>query len=132
MQTSIPLSCDAGLGDEKNLTKESKGGYGTGRLSESNNTSTESGNRPAIEKSSKKKKGKFSGNTRSFVTESDLDKQEPNPSKSKKNQKKGKDTSTSHVSESKRSKEDSVSVPSEEWIISKILALVPELEEQGW
>ncbi|KNA09317.1 hypothetical protein SOVF_154620 [Spinacia oleracea] len=128
MQTSIPLSCDAGLGDEKNLTKESKGGYGTGRLSESNNTSTESGNRPAIEKSSKKKKGKFSGNSRS--TESDLDKQEPNPSKSKKNQKKGKDTSTSHVSESKRSKEDSVSVPSEEWIISKILALVPELEEQ--
>lgn len=86
MQTSIPLSCDAGLGDEKNLTKESKGGYGTGRLSESNNTSTESGNRPAIEKSSKKKKGKFSGNSRS--TESDLDKQEPNPSKSKQRRKK--------------------------------------------
>lgn len=130
MQTSIPVISVAGLGDEKPLTKESKAGSGSDRLSEINDTSSEAGNRPAMERGSKKKKGKSSGNTRSSATESDLDKQEPIPSKSKKNQRKGKDTTRSSVSESKRSKEDSVSGPSEEWIINKLLALIPEFEEQ--
>ncbi|KAL2899168.1 E3 UFM1-protein ligase 1-like protein [Bienertia sinuspersici] len=128
MQTSIPLSA-AGLGDEKHSTKESKGGNGSGRLSELNET-TESGNRLGMERGSKKKKGKSAGNSRSSTTESDIDNQEHAPSKSKKNQRKGKDSSASHVSESKSSK--GVAVPSEEWVINKILVLVPEFEEHDF
>ncbi|XP_010685858.2 E3 UFM1-protein ligase 1 homolog isoform X2 [Beta vulgaris subsp. vulgaris] len=131
METSISLSSAAGLIDEKHPTKDSKGGNNSGRLSELNETSTESGNRPGTERGSKKKKGKSAGSTRNSAPENDLDNQEPVPSKSKKNQKKGKDTSTSHVPESKRSKEDGPSVPSEDWIINNILTLVPEFEEQG-
>ncbi|CAO2840011.1 unnamed protein product [Amaranthus hypochondriacus] len=131
MQTSISFSSPGGVGDEKHLTKESKGGNAPSRLSEFNETTNESGNRPSIEKGSRKKKGKSTGNTRSSAIESELVSQEPVPSKSKRNQKKGKDTSTSHISESKRLKEDGVSVPSEDWIINNILTLVPEFEEQG-
>lgn len=130
MQASISLSSAAELGDEKHQTKESKGGNGSSRMSEVNESSTESGNRPGMERGSKKKKGKSTGNSRTSIVESDLDNQESVPSKSKRNQRKGKDSSTSHVSESKRSKEDNV-VPSEEWIINNILSLVPEFEEQG-
>uniref|UniRef100_A0A803LCQ9 E3 UFM1-protein ligase 1 homolog n=1 Tax=Chenopodium quinoa TaxID=63459 RepID=A0A803LCQ9_CHEQI len=130
MQTTIPISTASKIDDEKQPTKESKGGNDSGRLSEFNDVSTEGGNRPAMDRGSKKKKGKSSGNPRSSAAESDLNKQEPIPSKSKRNQRKGKDTSVLHVSESKRSKEDSVGVPSEEWIINKVLALVPEFEEQ--
>lgn len=131
MQASISLSFASGLDDEKHQTKENKGGNGSGRMSELNESITESGNRPGMERGSKKKKGKATGNSRTSVTESDLDNQEPVPSKSKRNQRKGKDSSTSHVSESKRSKEDGVVVPSEEWIINNLLSLVPEFEEQG-
>lgn len=131
MQTSISFSSPSGVGDEKHLTKESKGGSAPSRLSEFSETTNESGNRPSIEKGSRKKKGKSTGNTRSSAIESELVSQEPVPSKSKRNQKKGKDTSTSHISESKRLKEDGVSVPSEDWIINNILTLVPEFEEQG-
>ncbi|XP_021720945.1 E3 UFM1-protein ligase 1 homolog [Chenopodium quinoa] len=130
MQTTIPISSASKIDDEKHPIKESKGGNDSGRLSELNDVSTECGNRPAMERGSKKKKGKSSGNPRSSASESDLNKQEPIPSKSKRNQRKGKDSSVSHVSESKRSKEDSVGAPSEEWIINKVLALVPEFEEQ--
>lgn len=130
MQTFC-VSASAKLGDEKNLTKENKGGNDSGRLSESNDTSIESGSRSGMEKGSKKKKGRSGGNTRNSAAESDLDNQEPMPTKSKKNQRKGKDTSASHMSESKKSKEDNIAVPSEDWIVSKVLSVVPEFEEQG-
>ena len=71
------------------------------------------------------------GNTKSYAAETDLDNQEVVPTKSTKNQRKGKESSASHISESKRSKQSSVDVPSEDWIINKILTLVPEFEEQG-
>ncbi|KAJ8440244.1 hypothetical protein Cgig2_024009 [Carnegiea gigantea] len=128
MQT-FSVSVSAKLGDERNTTKENKGGTDSGRLPESSNTSIEGASRPGMEKGSKKKKGK-SGNTRNSATD-DLDNQEPMPTKSKKNLRKGKDTSASHVSESKKSKEDNVAVPSEDWIVRKILSLVPEFEEEG-
>ncbi|KAL9235232.1 hypothetical protein vseg_010011 [Gypsophila vaccaria] len=122
-----PLSTPT-LGDGKPLSKESKGGRDSARLSELNE---DSGGRAGTERGSKKKKGKSTGNTKSSVTEADLDNQEVIPTKSKKNQRKGKDSSSSQILESKRSKENSVDVPSEDWIIDKILTLVPEFEEQG-
>ncbi|XP_074302186.1 E3 UFM1-protein ligase 1 homolog isoform X1 [Silene latifolia] len=116
------------LGDGKQLTKESKGGRDSARSSELNE---ESGGRTATERGSKKKKGKSSGNSKSSTIEIAQDNEEVISTKSKKNQRKGKDSSASHVSESKRSKENNVDVPSKDWIIDKILALVPEFEEQG-
>ncbi|KAH9624383.1 hypothetical protein KSS87_011894 [Heliosperma pusillum] len=117
------------LGDGKQLTKESKGGRDSAKLSELNE---ENGGRAAgTERGSKKKKGKSSGNTKSSTIEIAQDNEEVIPTKSKKNQRKGKDSSASHASESKRSKESNVDFPSEDWIIDKILTLVPEFEEQG-
>uniref|UniRef100_A0A7C9DWZ8 E3 UFM1-protein ligase 1 homolog n=1 Tax=Opuntia streptacantha TaxID=393608 RepID=A0A7C9DWZ8_OPUST len=128
MQT-FSVSVSAKLGDEKNTTKENKCGNDSGRLPEPSDNNVESGSKPGMEKGSKKKKGK-SGNSRNSASD-DLDNQEPVPTKSKKNQRKGKDISASHVSESKKSKEDNVAVPSEDWIVGKLLSLVPEFEEQG-
>ncbi|KAK9734880.1 hypothetical protein RND81_04G169200 [Saponaria officinalis] len=116
------------LGDGKQQSKESKGGRDSARLSELNE---ESGGRAGTERGSKKKKGKSTGNNKSFATEVESDNQEVISTKFKKNQRKAKDSSASQISESKRSKENSVDVPSEDWIIDKILTLVPELEEQG-
>ena len=82
---------------------------------------------------------KSDGNAIVGAPESVSDNQEYVPTKSKKNKRKGKDTSSLQVSDSKtgakkesvRTKEDNLSIPSEEWIMQKIMTLVPDFEEQG-
>ncbi|XP_043719351.1 E3 UFM1-protein ligase 1 homolog isoform X2 [Telopea speciosissima] len=96
------------------------------------------GSKHAVEKGSKKKKGKATGNTKTGAAESGLDNQENLPTKSKKNQRNSKDSGSLQVSDGKsgarkdldKMKEDNHNVPSEDWIMQKILMLVPEFEEQ--
>lgn len=100
---------------------------------ESNEASSESGHKIVVEKGSKKKKGKSSGNAKSGSAETGVD-QDYIPTKSKKNQRRGKDTSLSQVSDRKDSvkvQENDLNVPSEEWVIQKIMMLNPDFEEQG-
>ncbi|KAL3530680.1 hypothetical protein ACH5RR_010002 [Cinchona calisaya] len=105
-------------------------------MTDSNETGT---GKQAVDKGSKKKKGKFAGSTKMEAADIDADYQESAPTKSKKNQKKGKVATSSQVSDSKlgpkkeidRMKEDSHSVVSEEWLIQKIMSQIPDLEEQG-
>ncbi|XP_057480283.1 E3 UFM1-protein ligase 1 homolog [Actinidia eriantha] len=139
---TFSLSGFSGRGrDDLHATKETKTGndLSSSSLAESNETGNESGNsRQGFDKGSKKKKGKSVGNAKTVAAENISDNQEPVPSKSKKNQRKGKDTSSLQVLEAKsgnkkeldKMKEDSVSI-SEEWLIQKIILLVPEFEEQG-
>ncbi|GAB2274296.1 hypothetical protein Dimus_009062 [Dionaea muscipula] len=116
------------LGGDKNSVKESKSENNSSQLSDLNESSVESrSNKVGMEKVSRKKKGR---STRSSAVLFDDDNQDSVPAKSKKSQRRGKETSSSHVSGSKTTKED-VGVPSEEWIICKICVLVPEFEEHG-
>lgn len=121
------------LSDDSHLVNIARVGNDSGRVIESNET----GNEPAsskqpIEKGPKKKKGKS-------AAESGSDNQEYVPTKSKKSQRKGKDSSSVPVSDSKpgakkesvKIKEENLSVPSEEWVMHKIMTLVPDFEEQG-
>ncbi|XP_042501540.1 E3 UFM1-protein ligase 1 homolog [Macadamia integrifolia] len=125
-----------GLCGDLLLVGEAKVGIDSTRRGELNETGNES--KHAVEKGSKKKKGKATGNTKTGAAESDLDNQENLPTKSKKNQRKSKDSGSSQVSEGNsgarkdldRMQEDNYNVPSEEWIMQKILMLVPEFEEQ--
>lgn len=117
---------------------ETKVGHDTSRLTESNETvSDSSSNKQTMEKGSKKKKGRVAGNMGAGAAESDLDNQDSVPTKSKKNQRKGKNSSSAQVAESKasaklvKSKEDNLNIPSEDWMINKIATLVPDFEEQG-
>lgn len=128
----------SGLSEDVRATKDGAAQHNA--QAESNEASTVSAtSKPGTEKGSKKKKGKSTGNTKVEIAESALDYQESAPSKSKKSQKKGKVASSSQVSDSKsgprkdtgRMKEESLNVISEEWLIQKILSLVPDFEEQG-
>lgn len=116
--------------DDIPVVKESKVGH------ESNETSSESSQK---EKGSKKKKGKSAGHGKSAAADSAADDQEYVPTKSKKNQRKGKDTASIQASDTKSAKkdsaktrEDNLRVPSEEWVIQKIMTLNPDFEDQGW
>ncbi|KAK8641556.1 hypothetical protein V6N13_010953 [Hibiscus sabdariffa] len=107
------------------------------KSSELAETVTESGNRKrGTEKGSKKKEGKSSG-TKIASAEGDSENEDYIPTKSKKNQKKGKDTSSSQGADSRKvAKKDSIkaqeeNVPSEEWLMQKLAALLPDFEEQG-
>lgn len=131
------LAC-SGLSDDFHATKDAAAQHDA--QAESNEASTVSAaSKPGTEKGSKKKKGKSIGNTKMEMAESALDYQESAPGKSKKSQKKGKVAASSQVSDSKsgprkdagRMKEESLNVISEEWLIQKILSLVPDIEEQG-
>ncbi|GAU14606.1 hypothetical protein TSUD_96700 [Trifolium subterraneum] len=103
----------------------------------SSDMASDGGSNKHADKGSKKKKGKAAGNALANQSETGPDKQE-HTTKSKKNQRRGKDTS-SQTSDSKpgsrkeslKSKEDDLSSPSEEWIMEKITALIPDFEEQG-
>ncbi|KAK7859293.1 e3 ufm1-protein ligase 1 like protein, partial [Quercus suber] len=126
------------LSDDSQFVNAAKVGHDSNRSIESFDTGSETGNsKQAVEKGPKKRKGKSAGNA--GAPESVSDNQEYVPTKSKKNQRKGKDTSSFQVSDSKtgakkesvRAKEDNLSIPSEEWIMQKILMLVPDFEEQG-
>ncbi|KAJ4725901.1 E3 UFM1-protein ligase 1 [Melia azedarach] len=137
---SFRLSGSSGImpSDDSHLGKEAKIGHETGRFTESSETSSESGHKNATEKGSKKKKGKSGGNAKSGASESGADEQEYIPPKSKKSQRRGKDTS-SQLSDSKpgakkegvKMQEENLKVPSEEWVIRKIMMLNPDFEEQG-
>ncbi|XP_058753360.1 E3 UFM1-protein ligase 1 homolog [Vicia villosa] len=115
-----------------------KAGYDSSKLSESSEMASDGGSNKHADKGPKKKKGKATGNTLANQSESGADNQEHTSTKSKKSQRKGKDTS-SQTSDSKQGsrkeslkmKEDNLSSPSEEWIMEKITALVPDFEEQG-
>ncbi|WJZ88804.1 hypothetical protein VitviT2T_008073 [Vitis vinifera] len=125
--------------EDLHSVKEVKAGHDSSRFTELNEPSNESGsNKQSIEKGSKRKKGKTTGNTKTSAAESGPDNQEYVPTKSKKNQRKGKDTSSLRVSDSKtgskkesdKMKEDNFSIP-EEWVMQKITKMVPDFEEQG-
>lgn len=117
---------------------ETKVGHDTSRLTESNEAGGDSiSNKQATEKGSKKKKGKAAGNMTTGSAESEMDNQDHVPTKSKKNQRKGKNASSGQVAEAKAAaklvkiKEENLNIPSEDWIINKIVTLVPDFEEQG-
>lgn len=120
------------------IADEVKVGYDSSRLSESSEMASDGGSNKHADKGPKKKKGKATGNTLANQSESGPDNQEHTSTKSKKGQRRGKDTS-SQTSDSKagsrkeslKMKEDNLSNPSEEWIMEKITALIPDFEEQG-
>lgn len=125
------------LTDDSN---ETRGGHDSSRLTELNEAASEVGsNRQAADKGSRKKKGKSSANLVPSASAS-VDNQENFPTKSKKNQRKGKDNSSLQVSDSKgavkkesvKTKEENLYIPSEEWVMQKLIVLVPEFEEQGF
>ncbi|CAN1283107.1 E3 UFM1-protein ligase 1 homolog [Linum perenne] len=116
------LSSSSGPTVTDESAKETKG---SGRSTELNETVNDR----------KKKKGKSSGlKAEESITEDDYI-----PTKGKKNQRKGKGAASGQASDTKTgAKKDSVKVqegndvyPSEEWIIEKILSLIPDLEEQA-
>ncbi|MBA0622808.1 hypothetical protein Godav_008315 [Gossypium davidsonii] len=125
------------LSDDSHMVKEAKAGKDLSKSSEPVETVTESGNKKrGTEKGSKKKKGKSSG-ARTVSAEGDSENEDYIPTKSKKNQKKGKDTSSSQVADLRKvAKKDSIkaqeeNVPSDEWLMQKLEALLPDFEEQG-
>ncbi|OMO91362.1 E3 UFM1-protein ligase 1 [Corchorus olitorius] len=125
------------LSDDSHLVKEVKAGQDLSKSSEPFEIGTESGNnKRGTEKGSKKKKGKSSG-AKTVSAEGDSENEDYIPTKSKKNQKKGKDTSSSHVSDSRKgAKKDAIKtqeeiVPSEEWLMQKLAILGSDFEEQG-
>ncbi|KAG5253659.1 E3 UFM1-protein ligase [Salix suchowensis] len=106
--------------DDIHLVMEAKGRTDSGRSGEVNEK--------------RKKKGKTSG----ARTEILPDDEEIIPLKSKKNQRKGKeaslvlsDTKKGAKKDSTRMQEDDLNIPSDDWIMQKILNLVPDFEEQG-
>ncbi|GAV71409.1 DUF2042 domain-containing protein [Cephalotus follicularis] len=134
---SISGSSGIIMSDDLHLI-EDKVTHDSSRSTESNETASESGNsKITSEKGSKKKKGKSSG-LKAGVAESGPDNEEYVLSKSKKSQKKGKDASSSQVSNPKsgskkdaKMPEDNLIVPTEKWLMQKIMILVPDFEEQG-
>ncbi|CAK9143983.1 unnamed protein product [Ilex paraguariensis] len=142
MQTFGPSGFSiSGVSDDMHAVKDTKVEHDTSsNPAESNETGNESGTtKKASDKGLKKRKGKSTGNTKAGAAESGPDDQEPIPAKTKKNQRRGKVTSSLQVSDSKsgsrkdmdKMKEDSNSILSEEWLTQKIMALVPDFEEQG-
>lgn len=130
--SSVPQSGDS------DFTKEAKVGHDSGRF-ESVERSNETGNsKLATEKGSRKKKGKASG-SKAAVPETGSDNQDYVSTKSKKNQKKGRDSSSSQVADSKaatkkdsfKMQEDNSNVPSEDWVMQKIMSMVPDFAELG-
>ncbi|KAF5447044.1 hypothetical protein F2P56_032624 [Juglans regia] len=130
---SVSGSSGIVLPDDSHLVNNARVGNDSGRVIESNETGNElASSKQPIEKGPKKKKGKS-------AAESGSDNQEYVPTKSKKSQRKGKDSSSLPVSDSKpgakkesvKIKEENLSVPSEEWVMHKIMTLVPDFEEQG-
>lgn len=125
---------------DSQIANEAKVGQDLSRSNESNETATDGGAIKHTDRGSKKKKGKATGNAAANVSESPPDIQEQTSTKSKRSQRRGKDTSSSQMPDSKtgsrkdslKTKEDNLSSPSEEWIMQKIITLVPDFEEQGW
>lgn len=131
---NFPASASTGQSDNFHVTKDASVRHDT--VAESNETGT---GKQAVEKGSKRRKGKSTGNNKVEAAESDPDYQESALTKSKKNQKKGKVATSSQVSDSKlgprkdmdRVKEGINSVIPEEWLIPKIASLIRDLGELG-
>ncbi|OVA03560.1 E3 UFM1-protein ligase 1 [Macleaya cordata] len=134
------FSFSRSAGEELHVVNEAKGGHDSGGFSQSNEVADESaGSKPVSEKGSKKKRGKTTGNAKAGAAESVPDSLENLPTKAKKNQRKSKEANFSQVSEKKsgakkdsdKMKEENLNIPSEDWIMEKILMLIPDIEEQG-
>ncbi|CAK7331660.1 unnamed protein product [Dovyalis caffra] len=111
--------------DDSHLVTEAKIRIDSSRSGEVNETVNEK----------RKKKGKSSGSRTADIV---IDDEEIIPMKSKKNQRKGKEASSALSDIKKGAKkdlakmqEDDLNIPSEDWIMQKILILVPDFEEQG-
>ncbi|KAM0953621.1 putative E3 UFM1-protein ligase 1 [Dioscorea sansibarensis] len=95
--------------------------------------------RQVVEKGSKKKRGKNAGSVKTGGSEDDPVTQENFTSKTKKNARKSKATGSSDVPDTKvsakkgfdKGKDDSLDIPSEEWIMERVLMLAPDLEDMG-
>ncbi|MQM06836.1 hypothetical protein Taro_039665, partial [Colocasia esculenta] len=90
------------------------------------------------EKGSKRKKGKSTGSAKAVTTENDPASQEIFPTRSKKNQRRNKEIASTDVSGVKMGNrkaveklEENQNIPSEEWVLLKIMTLAPDLEEIG-
>ncbi|CAA6654863.1 unnamed protein product [Spirodela intermedia] len=90
------------------------------------------------EKGSKKKKGKLTGSAKTVMSESDPSSQENISTRSKKNQRKSKEAAPVAASVAKTGNtrvvgkvEESQNIPSEEWVMQRIMTLAPDLEEIG-
>ncbi|CAH9075065.1 unnamed protein product [Cuscuta europaea] len=123
---NISMIARSGIYDEAPASKGT-----TSNLAE---TSDNGGsNKQALEKGSKKKKGKSAGNTRAGAAEAGLDNNDYAPSKSKKDHKKGRSSSTSQEASSKlnaKKEDDPSNLISKEWITQKIVSLNPDFVEQ--
>ncbi|KAF7805522.1 E3 UFM1-protein ligase 1-like protein [Senna tora] len=125
------------MSGDSQVANEAKVGQDLSRPNESSETAIEGGAIKHADRGSKKKKGKSTVNAGANVSESASDIQEQTSTKSKRNQRRSKDTSSSQMSDLKGSrkesikrKEDNLSSPSEDWIMQKIITLVPDFEEQ--
>lgn len=90
------------------------------------------------EKASKKKKGKPTGSAKTVMNESDPASQENITARSKKNQRKSKEAAPVAASVAKTGSiraagkvEENQNIPSEEWVMQRIMSLAPDLEEIG-
>ncbi|XP_050211386.1 E3 UFM1-protein ligase 1 homolog [Mercurialis annua] len=122
---AFSLSGSSGVVLCDDLSKDVKVRNESSRSSQVNETGNEK----------RRKKGKFVGTKTIDVA----DDEDYVPTKSKKNQRKGKDTSSIQVSDAKagarkdsaKTQDENLNVPSEDWVMQKILALAPDFEEQG-
>lgn len=121
--------------DTLHAVNESKVGNDHDKQFESNESGADGVNKSSLEKGSKKRRGKAAGNTKTGAADGGNVDLENLPMKSKKNQRKGKDqvSDTKSVSkkESDKLKVDNLNIYSEEWILEKIHALIPDFEELG-
>ncbi|KAF6164353.1 hypothetical protein GIB67_037510 [Kingdonia uniflora] len=138
--SSLSKASSQGPYDNLHVKDEVKVGHSSDHLTDSNEAVDESGgSKHSLEKGSKKKRGKQTGVTKTGKAESTSDDHENLPVKAKKNQRKSKEAGSLQVSDSKigdkkvldKMKEENRNVPSDEWIMEKILMLVPDFEGQG-
>ncbi|PIA52953.1 hypothetical protein AQUCO_01000661v1 [Aquilegia coerulea] len=125
-----------GLNDNLHIVDEAKGRNDPDKFVESNEVGLETGgNKSALEKGSKKKRGKPTGNTKTGGAESGTGNNDQEPTKAKKTQRKSKDqlsdTKVGAKKDFDKAKVDNLNVYSEELIMEKILILVPDLEGLG-
>ncbi|XP_072984336.1 E3 UFM1-protein ligase 1 homolog [Typha latifolia] len=127
-----------GLAPTTHPTNEHKIGSSSAQHSETKELDDDAAiSKSASEKGPKKKRGKLTGSAKVGTAEKDSDNQENIPNKGKKSQRKNKDANSLSTSDAKSgSKKDKVkgddsNIPSEEWVMQKILNLAPDLEELG-
>uniref|UniRef100_A0A7N0UCQ4 E3 UFM1-protein ligase 1 homolog n=1 Tax=Kalanchoe fedtschenkoi TaxID=63787 RepID=A0A7N0UCQ4_KALFE len=86
------------------------------------------------EKGSKKKRGKSAANAKNNSAEESQDSLDSAPTKPKRNHKKGKEyeaVESKGWGKNSADRANEENVPSEEWIVEKIIKMVPDFEEQG-